>query len=259
MRFTLLGSGTSTGVPIAGCQCAVCQSKHPRNFRNRTAGLIELPSGFTILVDAGPDLRHQCIAHRVTRIDAVLYTHGHADHILGTDDLRSFNFISRKRISCYGTTETLASLRRAFSYIFDPEPMYLGGMLAQLDLHDFEPDGILKIDEATLQVFSLPHGNVNVTGFRIGELAYLTDFKGLPAAAEPTLRGVKHLFIDGIRYEPHPTHNSIDEAVEIARSVGAERTYIIHTTHSVDYETVNPALPEGVELGYDGLALTFSA
>lgn len=257
MRFTLLGSGTSTGVPIAGCQCPVCQSKHPRNFRNRTAALIELPSGFTILVDAGPDLRHQCIANGVTRIDAVLYTHGHADHILGTDDLRSFNFILRKRIDCYGTEETLASLRRSFSYIFDPEPLYLGGMLAQLDLHPFAPEGELRINEATFTVFSLPHGNVNVTGFRLGDLAYLTDFKGLPATAEPTLRGVKHLFIDGIRFEPHSTHNSINEAIEIAQRVGAQRTYLIHTTHSVDYETVNAALPEGVELGYDGLALTF--
>ena len=256
MRFTLLGSGTSTGVPIAGCQCAVCTSKHPRNFRNRTAALIELPSGFTILVDAGPDLRHQCIAHRVTRVDAVLYTHGHADHILGTDDLRSFNFLSRSRILCYGTSETLSSLKRSFKYIFEPQSGYLGGLLPQLDLHEFEPHGELQIGEALLKVFSLPHGNVNVTGFRLGEVAYLTDFKGLPTEAEAVLRGVKHLFIDGIRFEPHPTHNTIDEAVEIAQKIGARRAYIIHTTHSVDYEEVNPTLPEGIELGYDGLTLT---
>lgn len=257
MRFTLLGSGTSTGVPIAGCRCAVCTSKHPRNFRNRTAALIELPSGFTILVDAGPDLRHQCINHGVTRVDAVLYTHGHADHILGTDDLRSFNFLSRKRLPCYGTAETLSSIKRAFSYIFDPSPTYQGGMLAQLDLHEFPAEGELHVDEASFRVFSLPHGNVNVTGFRLGDVAYLTDFKGLPVTVEPILQGVKHLFIDGIRYEPHPTHNSIDEAVEIAQRLGAGRSYIIHTTHSIDYEEVNPSLPAGVELGYDGLTISF--
>lgn len=257
MRFTLLGSGTSTGVPLAGCRCAVCTSTNPKNFRNRTSALIELPSGFAILVDAGPDLRHQCIAHRVRRIDAVLYTHGHADHILGTDDLRSYNFIGRHRISCHGSQETLASLRRSFSYIFDQSSGYVGGLLPQLDLHEFPHEGVIEIGGASLETFPLPHGDVQVTGFRLGDLAYCTDFKGLPDSAAKKLQGLKYLFIDGIRYEPHNTHNTIEEAVDIAARLKPERTFLIHTTHSVDYDEVNPLLPPGIELGYDGITIQF--
>lgn len=258
LRFTLLGSGTSTGVPLAGCRCAVCTSTNPKNFRNRTSGIIELPSGATILIDAGPDLRHQCIAHKVSRVDSVLFTHGHADHILGTDDLRSFNFIARKRLPCYGTAQTFRSLKRSFSYIFDPSDTYLGGMLPQLDLHEFSYGEPLTIEGLSFKTFGLPHGDVDVTGFRVGELAYLTDFKGLPESVEPIVRGVKHLFIDGLRYEPHNTHNTIEEAIDIAQRIGAERTYIIHTTHTIDYDTVNAQLPPGIELGYDGLTIQFS-
>jgi len=258
MKFTLLGSGTSTGVPLAGCQCPICLSPNPKNFRNRTSATITLGSGAVILIDAGPDLRHQCIQHRVHRVDAVIYTHGHADHILGTDDLRSFNFIGRKRIPCYGTKETLASLTRSFAYIFDPAEHYMGGMLAQLDLHEFSNSDVVTVEGARFQTFSLPHGNVSVTGLRIGDLAYLTDFKGLPTEAAPHLQGLKHLFIDGLRYEPHNTHNTIDEAIAIARQLGAAKAYIIHTTHTIDYDAVNPALPPGVELGYDGLTIDFS-
>ena len=255
MKFTLLGSGTSTGVPMPGCRCKVCTSKHPRNYRDRTAALIELDSGYSILIDAGPDLRHQCIIHGVSRIDAVLYTHGHADHILGTDDLRAFNFLSKKRIECFGTYETLSNLKRSFGYIFDPSPSYLGGMLPQLDLKEFSYDQPLQIEEATFIPFALPHGDVTVTGFRLGELGYATDFKGLPESATQILTGVKYLFVDGIRYETHSTHNSIDEAIEIAQRVKAEHSFLIHTTHSIDYETVNAQLPKGIELGYDGLTI----
>ncbi len=258
MKFTLLGSGTSTGVPLAGCQCAICLSSNPKNFRNRTSATIEIESGPTILVDAGPDLRHQCITHRIRRVDAVIYTHGHADHILGTDDLRSFNFIGQKRIPCFGTKETLASITRSFGYIFDPAEHYMGGMLPQLDLHEFCNADLITIEGTPFQTFSLPHGNVSVTGLRVGDLAYLTDFKGLPAAAASHLQGLKHLFIDGLRFEPHNTHNTIDEAIAIAQHLGAERTYIIHTTHTIDYDAVNPTLPSGIELGYDGLTIDFS-
>lgn len=258
LRFTLLGSGTSTGVPLAGCRCAVCTSTNPKNFRNRTSGIIELPSGSTILIDAGPDLRHQCIAHKVSRVDSVLFTHGHADHILGTDDLRSFNFIARKRLPCYGTAQTFKSLKRSFGYIFDPSDTYLGGMLPQLDLHEFSYGEPLTIEGLSFKTFGLPHGDVDVTGLRVGELAYLTDFKGLPESVEPIVSGVKYLFIDGLRYEPHNTHNTIEEAIDIAQRIGAERTYIIHTTHTIDYDTVNAQLPPGIELGYDGLTIQFS-
>ena len=258
MKFTLLGSGTSTGVPLAVCQCEVCASQDPKNHRNRTSGLIQLPSGFSILVDAGPDLRHQCIAHGVQRVDAVLYTHGHADHILGTDDLRSFNFFGRKRIPCYGSKATLVSLTRSFDYIFNPSASYVGGMLPQLDINEIPDEGELSIDEARFSLFLLPHGDVSVTGFRIGELAYCTDFKGLPERAAEQLRGVRYLFIDGIRYEPHNTHNTIEEAIDIAQELGAANTFIIHTTHSIDYSTVNPTLPPGIELGYDGLSVNFA-
>lgn len=255
--FLLLGCGTSTGVPLPGCACDVCNSDNPRNFRNRTSGLITFASGESLLIDAGPDLRHQCITHKVRRVDSVLYTHAHADHILGTDDLRAFNFTHKNRISCYGTPDTLHGIKCAFPYIFSPNEKYLGGLVAQLDLREISPDGEGDIHGARFSYFPLPHGDVSVTGFRIGELGYATDCKGLSARAREILRGVKVLFLDGLRWEAHNTHNSIHEAIHIARELCAENTYLIHTTHTVEYEEVSRQLPAGIYLGYDGLRVQF--
>lgn len=257
-RFTLLGCGTSTGVPIPGCQCAICTSSNPRNFRNRTSGLIQHRCGKAILIDAGPDLRHQCIAHKVARVDTVLYTHGHADHIYGTDDLRSFNFIIKDRIQCYGSAETLAALRYAFPYIINPSPTYPGGQIAQIDLHEISNFDSFTVFNSTVKPFPLPHGDTTVTGFRIGNLGYATDCKGLTPRAADVLRGVEYLFLDGLRWEAHNTHNSISEAIAISAQLGVARTFLVHMTHSIDYDEVSAQLPAGVALGYDGLTVEFT-
>jgi phosphoribosyl 1,2-cyclic phosphate phosphodiesterase len=256
-EFLLLGSGTSTGVPLAGCACAVCESTNPRNFRNRTSGLIAFASGDSLLIDAGPDLRHQCLAHKVRRVDSVLYTHSHADHILGTDDLRAFNFTHKNRITCYGTTDTFQGIKTAFPYIFSPNERYLGGLVAQLDMVEIPSEGDISVHGVLFKHFPLPHGDVTVTGFRVGELGYATDCKGLSSQAREVLRGVKILFLDGLRWESHNTHNSIHEAIEIAMSLGAETTYLIHTTHTIEYDEVSRKLPDGIKLGYDGLRVQF--
>lgn len=255
MEFLLLGSGTSTGVPVPGCRCRVCTSNHPRNYRNRTSGFFRLDDGRGILIDATPDLRQQAINFQIESIDAVLFTHKHSDHILGTDDLRSYNFVHGRRITCYGTDETLTGVERVFPYIFNPEPGYKGGMLAQLDLVRVRGIGELTILGVPFQTFPLEHGDVTVTGFRVGSLGYATDCKRLSDEAIEVLRGVDTLLLDGLRYEPHDTHMTIPEAIETAANLGARKTYLIHTTHTVDYDEVSAKLPAGVALGFDGLRI----
>ncbi len=254
-KFTLLGSGTSTGVPLPGCQCAVCLSENPRNFRNRTSAIIYHECGKALLIDAGPDLRHQCIQHRISRIDSVLFTHAHADHIYGTDDLRSFNFVINDRIQCFGSSETIAGLQQSFPYILNPNPHYPGGHVTQIVLNQISNLTPFSIFGSTITPFPLPHGEVTVTGFRIGNLGYATDCKGLSPRATEVLAGVEHLFLDGLRWEPHNTHNSISEAIAISESLGAKQTYLIHTTHTIEYDEVSAQLPTGVALGYDGLSV----
>lgn len=256
-QFLLLGSGTSAGVPIPGCSCSVCTSTDTRNWRNRTSAFIRLTSGMHILIDATPDLRHQCLRHGIGRVDSVLYTHCHADHICGTDDLRIFNFHSGKELACYGTAETMRGIRQMFPYIFTPDPSYLGAPSARLAVQEISNVEPFSLGGAVIHPFPLPHGNTTVTGIRIGNMAYATDCKGLSPRATEVLAGVEILFLDGIRYEPHRTHNSIDEAIAIATSVGAKQTYLIHLTHAVEHEKVSAQLPPGVSLGYDGLTVNF--
>lgn len=257
-QFVLIGSGTSTGVPIPGCECVVCTSPDPRNFRNRTAAYIQLESGQTILVDATTDLRHQCLKHNVRRVDSVIYTHAHADHICGTDDLRVFNFQSKRHLDCYGTHTTLNGIRSMFPYIFKQDPTYVGGLTPRLNLHEISNEESFSIGESTFHPFPLPHGGVSVTGFRIGNLGYATDCKGLSPRAAEILHGVEYLFLDGLRWEQHNSHNTIDEAIEIAASLKAKQTYLIHLSHGVEHEEVSRKLPLGVALGYDGLMVRFN-
>jgi len=256
-QFLLLGSGTSAGVPIPGCSCSVCTSTDPRNWRNRTSAFIRLSSGESILVDATPDLRHQCLRHGVGHVDAVIFTHCHADHICGTDDLRVFNFRSGKALDCFGTPETLAGVRQMFPYIFNRDPNYLGAPPARLTLREISNFDSFAIAGTDIHPFPLPHGNTTVTGFRVGNIGYATDCKGLSLHAEKILDEIDILFLDGIRHEPHQTHNSIDEAIEIARKVRAKQTYLIHMTHAVDHQEVESKLPPGISLGYDGLSVSF--
>lgn len=257
MHLQILGTGTSTGVPIPGCGCAVCSSPEPKNKRTRTSAVLRMDDGRNILIDASPDLRFQCLTHNVRRIDAVLFTHAHADHILGVDDLRAFNFIQRNTIPCYGSATTLAEIRRFFSYIFKPDPNYEGGAVAQLDLHELTPYSEIN-PGVQIKTFELQHGKIAVTGYRIGSLAYATDCNGVPGRTMEALRGIDTLIIDGLRYEPHRTHFTIPEAIDVAAQIGAKRTILIHLTHTIDHEAVTASLPVGVELAYDGMTIEIS-
>lgn len=255
MKFQILGCGTSTGVPIPGCRCSVCLSPHPRNKRSRTSGIVKLPNaaGSRILIDASTDLRMQALTHDIRRIDAVMFTHAHADHILGVEDLRGFNFIQQERIPCFGSAETNAELRRFYKYIFSPANDYEGGGLAQLTLHEISSGIPFSTCGVPVTPFLLWHGKMPVIGYRIRDFAYATDCSRIPEESMAILQGVTTLVLDGLRFEPHATHFTIPDACSVAQKLGVKKTYLTHTTHTIEYEAVSAQLPAGIELAYDGL------
>jgi phosphoribosyl 1,2-cyclic phosphate phosphodiesterase len=247
-RVTMLGSGTSTGVPVIGCGCAVCRSDDPRNKRWRPGLKIEMERG-VVLVDTPTDLRAQALRFGLPRLDAVIYTHQHADHIFGLDDIRIFNFRQRAAIPCYGSEATLAALRRTFAYVFERDQE--GGGKPQLDLIAVrEPFEVLGRTIVPVPVW---HGSLEVFGYRIGNFAYVTDCSLIPETSFRMLAGVEILILDALRYRPHPTHFSLEEAMDAAARIGAARTILTHLSHDVDHGAPAVPLAPGVELGYDGL------
>lgn len=253
MRVTFLGSGTSTGVPVVGCRCRVCTSSHPRNQRLRQSVAIEA-MGKHFLIDTTPDLRLQLLRHPIPRLDFLLYTHSHSDHLMGLDDIRPFNFRQRESIRAYANVHTAKAIRRAFSYIWDETQ--IGGGKPQLEV--VEIDGPFSHDDIDIVPLPVAHGNWTIFGFRIGPFAYITDTNGIPESTMKLLEGVDTLALDGLRPSPpHPTHFTIDQAVDVARHINARITYLIHLTHEVEHEEVEAQLPAGVHLAYDGLELTF--
>jgi phosphoribosyl 1,2-cyclic phosphate phosphodiesterase len=248
MRVTMLGSGTSTGVPVIGCPCAVCRSDNPKNRRMRPGLKLELETG-VVLVDTPTDLREQALRFGLPRLDAVLFTHAHADHIFGLDDIRIFNFRQGRAIPCYGSEATLAAIRRTFAYVF--EAGQEGGGKPQLDLLPVRaPFELLGESVVPVPVW---HGEMEVFGYRLGRFAYVTDCNVIPETSYALLEGVEILILDALRYRPHSTHFSVDEAVEAAGRIGARRTILTHFSHDVDHGAPAVQLPAGVELGYDGL------
>ncbi len=250
-RVTLLGSGTSTGVPVVACSCAVCTSNDPRNRRLRPGVKIEFgePARGGVLIDASTDLREQLLRHPIERVDAVVFTHAHADHIFGLDDVRIFNFRQGTAIPCFGSTETLAALRRVYSYVF--EKSQEGGGKPQLDLIEVrQPFELLGQSWIPIPAW---HGEMEVFGYRIGRFAYLTDCNVIPEASYELMRGVELLILDALRYRPHSTHFSVSEAIVAAERIGAKRTYLTHLAHEIDHGNPEVDLPAGVEFGYDGL------
>jgi len=256
--LTVLGSGTSTGVPIPGCQCSVCTSNHPKNKRLRTSALLSLGPQCNILIDTTTDFRAQALRADIRHVEAVLFTHAHADHILGIDDLRAFNFIQRRAIPCYGSARTLMEIKKLFSYVFNPDPDYIGGGIPRLALHEIDESQDIIINGFTITPFPMLHGRLPVTGFRIGDCAYATDVKQIPESSLDKLTGLKTLLLDGLRMEEHPAHLTIPEAISLAQKIKAEKTYLIHMTHTVDFEVVSRDLPEGIELAYDGLVVNLN-
>jgi phosphoribosyl 1,2-cyclic phosphate phosphodiesterase len=251
MRVTFLGSGTSTGVPVVGCRCAVCTSGAPKNTRLRQSVKIE-KDGKHFLIDTTPDLRLQLLRYPIPRLDFLLFTHSHSDHLMGLDDIRPFNFRQREPIHAFANAPTAKAIRRAFSYIWDSSQ--LGGGKPQLELHEI--DGPFAHDGIEIVPIPVLHGEWTILGFRIGPFAYITDTNGVPPASMKLLEGIEVLALDGLRPSPpHPTHFTIDEAIACAKEIGARMTYLIHLTHDIDHEPFAATLPKGVALAYDGLEL----
>lgn len=255
MTVTFLGTGTSTGVPLLACDCAVCLSKDPRDKRLRTALTVAGPEG-TLLVDAGPDLRTQCLTHGVRRVDTCLLTHTHADHLFGLDDLRQFNFQYGTRIPVYGTDEHLERVRLVYDYCF--RTTQEGGGKPQLDLVAWEPFLTHTLCGVQVEPLWHWHGGVRVTSLLFDRVfAYVTDVSEIPDPTRERLQGIDTLVLGAVRFEPHPTHFHLEKAIAEAQALGARQTYITHLSHYFGHETVSKDLPFGIALAYDGLKLNF--
>jgi len=250
VKITFLGTGTSHGVPMIGCDCATCRSADPRDRRLRPSILIEGDDGMRVLVDAGPDLRAQALAQDVRRIDAIVFTHGHADHILGLDEIRRYNHIQRAPMPCLADAETVADIRRLFAYVFDPATPKGGGLP---HLETFTIAGPFCIGRSEFVPVPVLHGRRPVLGFRVGGFAYLTDCSVIPPASWPLLEDLDVLVLDALRERAHPTHFSLSEAVETAAGLAPRRTYFTHMCHDLPHAETCARLPPGMELAYDGL------
>lgn len=255
MRITLLGTGTSTGVPMIACNCQTCRSDDPRDKRLRVSVLIETERG-NIVIDTSADFRQQMLIEKVKTLDAVLYTHHHYDHIAGFDDLRAFQFLMHRAPKCYATQETFYHIRQTFPYAFGAA-VQSGGGLPKIP---FEVIGreAFEVLGVTIQPIWAKHGVIDVVGYRIGDFAYLTDCNSISDDSIELLKGLKVMILDGLRPKPHPTHFSLGEAAAVANRIGADITYLTHMNHDVLHAREEKSLPERVRLGYDGLSFTHS-
>lgn len=253
MRLTFLGTGTSFGIPQIGCACAVCRSTDPRDRRTRTGAVVE-SGGSRLLIDTPPEMRLQMVAAGLGHIDAVLYTHEHADHTHGIDDLRMFSLTDRRPLPLHGPREALDHLRLSFRYIFDEDlKPYAGTSRPRLSLNPLEAGRAVTLAGIEVLPIAFEHGHATVFGYRFGPLAYITDVKAVSARALELLQGVRVLVLNALWWRPHPTHLSIEEAVAAARAIGAERTFLTHLTHETGHAELLARLPAGVEPAYDGL------
>lgn len=271
-RLTFLGTGTSMGVPTLGCDCAVCTSADPRDRRLRPSVVLRWPAPApqpvpppglppekptqerVVLIDTGPDFRAQALQAGIQRVDAVFYTHGHADHILGLDDLRPLSFAAFREsgpIPLYASDDTRATLERIFEYTFAPGATYPNRAKVRLmPLEDRNP--VHGVDFLRVPVL---HGQLRIAGFRFGRAAYLTDVSAIPEESFALLEGLDHLVLSALRLKPHPNHATVEQAVEWARRIGARQTWLTHIAHELGHEATNRTLPRGIELAYDGLSI----
>jgi phosphoribosyl 1,2-cyclic phosphate phosphodiesterase len=255
VRLTLLGTGTSFGVPQIGCHCRTCTSSDPRDKRTRTAALIET-QGVRLLIDTPPELRLQLVAAGVDGVDAVLYTHAHADHVHGIDDLRALSVRRGSSLPVYGPASTLTELRARFPYIFDPAIVAPAGTSKpELAAHGLEPGRRVTVAGVSVLPIALPHGDHRVFGYRVGPIAYLTDVKAIPDDAVAQLAGLDVLVLNALLPQPHPLHLSIPEAVAAAQRIGARRTWLTHLTHDTPHADLAARLPAGIAPAHDGLVI----
>lgn len=248
MKVTFLGTGTSRGIPVIGCGCRVCRSTNPKNKRLRSSLLLE--GQVTVVIDTSVDFRLQMLRQDVRRLDAVIFTHSHADHVLGLDDVFPLSVRTGRAIPAYASPETLDQLKITFRYLF-AENRYPG--IAEVDLRAI--DGPFQIGDLKFQPIEVFHGEMPVLGFRIGDFAYVTDVSRIPDSSLRKLESLKYLILDGLRYRPHVSHFSLEQAAEVATRLKPEMTYLIHMSHDVDHDEGNKLLPPSVCLSYDGLVL----
>ncbi|HEY3769199.1 MAG TPA: MBL fold metallo-hydrolase [Candidatus Angelobacter sp.] len=250
--LTVLGSGTSMGVPTIGCNCRVCTSTDPHDRRTRPSILLEY-DGHIVLIDTTPDFREQALREKITRLDAILYTHAHADHILGLDDVRPISFKHEGKIPLYAHAAAADSLESIFRYIFQSD--YKFGGIARVEMHRF--DGPIDLFGARFEPVKIIHGEAVIHGFRFGSTAYLTDFSEIPAESKEQLRGLDILFLDALRHRPHPTHSTVENSLSLVEELKPRRAFFTHISHDLPHEETNQSFPEHVRLAHDGLKLEF--
>lgn len=275
-RFTFLGTGTSSGIPVIACDCPTCTSDDPRDRRLRTGGAIEWvdPGGVrrAALIDTTPDLREQALRQGLRRCDAIFFTHNHVDHTFGLDEVRRFNAVMKTPIDVYADAHTLDSLRRVYRHVFEPEKNHNASFVASLVPHEVRPAGPIDVHGLRFTPLPLLHGRLPVLGWRIdagaasgggsgGEgllpMAYCTDVSAIPPESWRLFDGVRTLILGALRFRHHPTHFTLDQALRAAEQIGAERTWFVHMSHEVRHAEVDATLPGGVRLAYDGLSLGF--
>ncbi|MCS3805126.1 phosphoribosyl 1,2-cyclic phosphate phosphodiesterase [Chromobacterium alkanivorans] len=248
LEVTILGCGSSSGTPAIGCDCATCRSADPRNRRTRASAYIKV-GGQGLLIDTGPDLRQQALREGLSQVDAVLYTHPHADHLNGIDDLRAFCYVKRGPITLYGNAFTLDNIKSRFGYALQPPSK----MWDKPVLLPRQVDGPVECGGVTLTPVPLQHGSWPCLGWRVGDMAWLTDVSDIPDSSLPLLQGLKLLFLDCLNHDPYPSHLGVSQSFDWAKRIGAERTVLIHMTHRLEFGALSAECPPGVEVGYDGL------
>jgi len=251
LKITVLGSGTSVGVPTIGCHCAVCSSADPRDNRLRPSILVSYEDR-NVLIDTTPDFRTQALRAKIDHVDAVVFTHAHADHIMGLDDLRPFNFRQKGRIPIYASSDTLAGIQRSFPYVFDDASQTSNVPHLDTQVIDDAPFDLYGLEFVPVPVL---HGSQTILGFRFGAAAYLTDHSDIPEPSMERLQSLDVLFLDALRYKPHPTHSTVDRSMRTGERLAARRVFFTHICHDLGHERAESLLPPHVRLAYDGLEI----